>query len=595
MRSQKSGWERLPRTSARVQRARGSLRIPRQIRQDVARLRLPKVAGSLISRGEVELRSMSRLKLLSVISRTPSVPAQRRRNLALLVDALDADGIPYFIVPGFSARRYRVGVLDRHRMRVCQALARTHGTSPVYVARMSGSGAEVREATLAGELTPDSLGGPADQLAGSADADAFVTGLEAADDGASPDAAEQDLLEDAPMWPWWRVFEPVQTPDGTFSIGAPYGADLEFWTEQPNGEWVAPRRNQVTPTLPAESRVEAPLVVGGRSYRTFQPFTVPTVDTITFPIDVVYTWVDGSDPKWRADKRAALAAIDPAAMSRLADDEARFVSRDELRYSLRSIEQYAEWVRHVWIVTASGQVPEWLDTSCDRVTVVHHPEIWHPDGLLPTFNSQAIGANLHRIPGLAEHYVYFNDDVFLGRTTTPDTFFHPNGLSKFYYSRSQLGLGDPDPAERAPVSAGRVNRALIEEKFGRTVTQRFFHTPQALRRSVLEEMEQLWPEQFRETSRSTFRRVGDITASSSLHHYYAYCTGRATRAQISYGYVALDRPDLDDHLTRLLKRRNRDTFCLNDLYLGPDPDRVDRLLAGFLDAYFPAPSEFEKR
>jgi hypothetical protein len=34
---------------------------------------------------------------------------------------------------------------------------------------------------------------------------------------------------------------------------------------------------------------------------------------------------------------------------------------------------------------------------------------------LPTFSSPAIEANLHRIAGLSEHFLYFNDDVFLGK------------------------------------------------------------------------------------------------------------------------------------------------------------------------------------
>ena len=37
----------------------------------------------------------------------------------------------------------------------------------------------------------------------------------------------------------------------------------------------------------------------------------------------------------------------------------RFASRDELRYSLRSLQAYAPWVRHVWLVT-DQQRPRWL-------------------------------------------------------------------------------------------------------------------------------------------------------------------------------------------------------------------------------------------
>ena len=68
------------------------------------------------------------------------------------------------------------------------------------------------------------------------------------------------------------------------------------------------------------------------------------------------------------------------------------------------------------------------------VTVVSHREVFGDTGLLPTFNSQAIESRLHRIPGLAEHFLYFNDDMFMGRAVAPDLFFSPGGLSKFFPS-----------------------------------------------------------------------------------------------------------------------------------------------------------------
>src|SRR5690606_39416404 len=91
---------------------------------------------------------------------------------------------------------------------------------------------------------------------------------------------------------------------------------------------------------------------------------------VTEPIDVVYTWVDGADPEWNRQRAEALGAPNNGVtMAPAADHEARFRSHDELRYSLRSLEMYAPWVRRVHIVTA-GQVPYWLDTSHPRVNLV---------------------------------------------------------------------------------------------------------------------------------------------------------------------------------------------------------------------------------
>lgn len=88
------------------------------------------------------------------------------------------------------------------------------------------------------------------------------------------------------------------------------------------------------------------------------------------------------------------------------------------RYSLRSLEANAPWIRHIYIVT-NGQVPSWLDTSNPRVSIVPHDAIFANRSVLPTFSSLAIEFNLHRIPGLSETFLYFNDDVFLGRPVTP--------------------------------------------------------------------------------------------------------------------------------------------------------------------------------
>src|SRR5699024_8526489 len=83
---------------------------------------------------------------------------------------------------------------------------------------------------------------------------------------------------------------------------------------------------------------------------TVSDFATPHIDDVQFPIDVVYTWVDGADPHWQERKAAALDQIGAARdINEFAANASRFVSRDELRYSLRSLHLYAPWVRHVYI------------------------------------------------------------------------------------------------------------------------------------------------------------------------------------------------------------------------------------------------------
>src|SRR6201999_944559 len=92
----------------------------------------------------------------------------------------------------------------------------------------------------------------------------------------------------------------------------------------------------------------------------------------------------------------------------------RWRDNGELKFSLRSLHRHAPWIRRIFIVT-DQQVPDWLDTAHPKIEIVDHRAIFPDHRFLPTFNSCVIEAFLHRIPGLSAHYLYFNDDVFLGR------------------------------------------------------------------------------------------------------------------------------------------------------------------------------------
>ncbi|MDR2800612.1 MAG: Stealth CR1 domain-containing protein, partial [Desulfovibrio sp.] len=143
-----------------------------------------------------------------------------------------------------------------------------------------------------------------------------------------------------------------------------------------------------------------------------------------FPIDAVYTWVDGADPAHAAKRARYLREQRGVHENGL--EQARFRDNDELRYSLRALELYAPWIRYVILVT-DRQVPAWLRRDHPSVRVVDHTR-FIPGRFLPTFNSHVIEAWLHAVPGLAEHYIYLNDDVFLARPCRKTDFFTPNGL-----------------------------------------------------------------------------------------------------------------------------------------------------------------------
>ena len=103
-----------------------------------------------------------------------------------------------------------------------------------------------------------------------------------------------------------------------------------------------------------------------------------------------------------------------------ANAENRFRQRNELMYSLRSVEKFAPFVRKIHVVVADGQVPAFLNISHPKIELVQHSQIFKDPSNLPTFNSLAIEANLLNIPGLSDYFLYFNDDIFLGHNVTPN-------------------------------------------------------------------------------------------------------------------------------------------------------------------------------
>ncbi|KAJ7329081.1 hypothetical protein JRQ81_015255 [Phrynocephalus forsythii] len=141
---------------------------------------------------------------------------------------------------------------------------------------------------------------------------------------------------------------------------------------------------------------------------------------------------------------------DLSAISQSKQDEdisaSRFEDNEELRYSLRSIERHAPWVRHIFIVT-NGQIPSWLNLDNPRITIVTHQDIFQNLSHLPTFSSPAIESHIHRIAGLSQKFIYLNDDVMFGKDVWPDDFYSHSKGQKVY-----LTWPVPNCAEGCPGS-----------------------------------------------------------------------------------------------------------------------------------------------
>uniref|UniRef100_A0A8C0J4Z5 N-acetylglucosamine-1-phosphotransferase subunits alpha/beta n=1 Tax=Chelonoidis abingdonii TaxID=106734 RepID=A0A8C0J4Z5_CHEAB len=141
---------------------------------------------------------------------------------------------------------------------------------------------------------------------------------------------------------------------------------------------------------------------------------------------------------------------DLSAISQSKQDEdisaSRFEDNEELRYSLRSIERHAPWVRHIFIIT-NGQIPSWLNLDNPRITIVTHQDIFQNLSHLPTFSSPAIESHIHRIAGLSQKFIYLNDDVMFGKDVWPDDFYSHSKGQKVY-----LTWPVPNCAEGCPGS-----------------------------------------------------------------------------------------------------------------------------------------------
>lgn len=308
-----------------------------------------------------------------------------------------------------------------------------------------------------------------------------------------------------------------------------------------------------------------------------------TDTSITFPIDAVYTWVDATDADWR-EQIAAFRDIEGL-------DLDRFAQSDELRYSLRSLDLFAPWIRRIHIFS-NCQPPAWFQPS-DRVRWIDHREVIDPD-FLPLFNSEAIETFLHRVPDLAQHFLYLNDDFFIWNDAVPSAFFTFDGKtiahlaprgSVIYWMQS-IEAGVAEDWQSARVNGAR----LLQARHGFLPTRQHEHVPYALDRSAIEELERELPAEFEAVRRSRFRDPADVSLIPFVYHHWAVKHGRAVARTTGHRSLeasfahALDRKEL----------ARAEFLCINDRGGSATDTSVraskERLLAGRL----PIPSSAER-
>lgn len=380
---------------------------------------------------------------------------------------------------------------------------------------------------------------------------------------------------------------PVVDADASLVLGIAEGVLLDLWDVASNGRLTARATNRWATSLPRAAQEPAELAIHGLALPTFAPLADTHVDDVRFPVDAVITWVDGSDPAWRARYKAAGGAD-------LSDERhaARYHALDELRFALRSVATFAGWIRHVHLVT-DGQVPAWLEAG-PGLSVVDHRDIWSDPTALPVFNSHAIEARLHHIDGLAEQWLHLNDDLMFGRATRPEQYFAGNGSARFFPAPLHVGFGRAEAGEGTPSLAGRNNREILRKATGTVQTLKLHHAPQPQLTSVAQELEEAFPAEYERTWRSRFRAATDISPIT-LQTWYGWATGRCLPGTLEERYYDLRTDRLEARLRYLLRHRHLDAFCLN---MGEEhgTSLADNMVltAGFLPRYLPFASPWER-
>lgn len=386
-----------------------------------------------------------------------------------------------------------------------------------------------------------------------------------------------------------------ETGPGVVRVGR--SSDTSRWVELERwnigAQYVAcPRANALTREQFNVTELDpATVELFGRPWSTLAGMFDAHTSDVGYDIDVVFSWVDGTDPALSTYRSRLLAR---AVLGDGDDAGARTRQIGELRYALRSVDQNAPWVRRVFIATDS-QVPDWLIADNPKVSVVRASEHFSDPSSLPTFNSHAVESQLHHIDGLAEHFLYCNDDMFFGRPVAPSMFFTPAGISRFIESPIRIGGGVVTPARSGHENAARNNRRLLADRFGYLITRHLAHSPAPLRRSLLAELEGEFPDEFAATQASRFRSATDISVTNSLYHYYALLTGRAVPHESARAcYIDTTSHAGLSSLAGLLLRRDADFFCLND---GGEPEADETYrtatVSNFLAGYFPYPAPWE--
>jgi hypothetical protein len=327
-------------------------------------------------------------------------------------------------------------------------------------------------------------------------------------------------------------------------------------------------------------------------------------------IDFVVTWVDGNDEHWLAERAVYMSQREDAGNSVI-----RYRDWGLMRYWFRGIEKFAPWVNNIYFVTW-GHYPEWLNLDHPKLKLIKHTD-YIPEEYLPTFNSNVIELNLHRIEELSEQFVLFNDDMFITDYVKTSDFFE-KGLPCETVILGQTFAVSPEDVfsytifnNLAIINKYFQKKSVIKKHWKKIMSMK---TGRDLLRNVLllpfghfsgfldchipvshlkDTFKAVWECErglLEETSRHRFRNKGDVT--HWLMKNWRTCQGEYMPRSIKWGKSFAVGHDLD-MIDAVVKQRFK-AVCLNDTDPNLDFDHFRKELVVAFEKILPEKSQFEK-
>lgn len=327
-------------------------------------------------------------------------------------------------------------------------------------------------------------------------------------------------------------------------------------------------------------------------------------------IDFVIPWVDGSDPEWLKERSLYDTKTGDVR-------EARYRDWGLMPYWFRAIEKYAPWVRKIHFITW-GHVPEWLDVNNPKIHIVNHKD-YIPAEYLPTFQANTIELNMHRIEGLAEHFVYFNDDIFLTKEITPD-FFFKKGLPCDCFSLQSIvfnpnSIGWMNGSDISIINKHFHMRSTIKKHWRKVLSPRngvkkviktlmhavchpwfpglyYNHGTNAYLKSTLQTLWELEPEVLDETCRCRFREKTNV--NQFIFKFWQLASGQFYPSSLREEYCYHLRERWTPRVCRAIKNKRFSIICINDIGVIEDITWAAEQIKGAFEEVLPDRCSFEK-